>query len=68
MKTESVPDLRKFFRINDNVRVVAIDIDGFVDKIETSFEGTMYRVVYWWDGKRHEEWMHSRELIFPMDK
>lgn len=68
MKTEGVPDLRSYFRINDNVRIVAIGIDGFVDKIETSVDGVLYRVVFWWDGKRHEEWMHSRELTFFGDK
>jgi hypothetical protein len=54
--------MERIIQINDDVAIPAIGIDGFVDKIEISITGTVYRVVHWWDGVRHETWMYEREI------
>lgn len=50
------------FKLFDDVRIKGIKTDGFIDRIEQSINGTLYRVVYWWDGVRNESWMYSNEI------
>lgn len=49
--------------IDSTVRIKALNVDGFVDRISIARDGTMYQVVYWFDGSRREVWMHAREIV-----
>ena len=49
--------------IEDRVVVLqARDIEGRVSGMSVGSNGTMYRVIWWQDGKRQDEWLFAWEI------
>jgi hypothetical protein len=49
--------------IGDTVRVVQVnDIEGYVSGMSINVNGNMYRVIWWQDGKRQDEWLFGWEI------
>lgn len=49
--------------LGDAVLVIhAGDIEGRVSGQKSEYTGLMYRVVWWMDGHRCEDWLHAWEL------
>ena len=48
--------------IGDKVKIRELDQAGRIDAIQWSVNGIEYRVVYWWDGVRHSDWMAEWEV------
>ena len=42
--------------------VQAHDIEGYVSGMSLNVNGTMYRVIWWQDGKRMDEWLFGWEI------
>jgi hypothetical protein len=64
---DAVPDallvVRFRFALGQVVRVVAIGAAAtVVARCERAVGGVDYRVVYWVDGVRHEDWLYGFEL------
>lgn len=50
------------YGVNDKVHIVPIDTPGYVVAILAASRALEYKVAYWIDGERHEEWLFAREL------
>jgi len=50
------------FDIHDAVKLVDINIDGYIDSLIKDVNGLQYRVVYWNDGTRKSTWVYEREI------
>lgn len=48
--------------LGDTVRIAAINEIGRISGILHNDEGTHYRVVYWADMTRREEWLYGWEI------
>ena len=48
--------------IGDEVEIISIGMKGRVLALTRDQEGLSYRVVYWWNGNRHTEWLQSWEI------
>lgn len=51
------------YKINDNVRIVPLNLVGrVVARCDNGNNDLSYRVIYWADGKRNDEWLNDFEL------
>ena len=46
----------------DSVRLIGLDQPATVTACLVETDGTQYRVVWWWEGTRRCEWLHSFEI------
>jgi len=52
------------FNLLDNVRILSLELDGFIDSISYSLSGFEYRVVYFNNGTRYQTWLYDREINY----
>ena len=50
------------FALRATVTIKAIDTLGTVDSVSKNLNGEQYRVVFWCDGLRKQEWLYDWEL------
>jgi hypothetical protein len=50
------------YRPADTVHLIGLNIPGTVTGCLVDSDGLQYRVVWWWDGLRHCEWLQAYEL------
>jgi hypothetical protein len=56
------------YSTRERVKVIGIDTVGFIEAMLINHSGGLeYRVVYWLDGERHEEWMYGTEIELVRD-
>ncbi len=55
-------DVHFKFSLEDSVIIKAISARAVVDMVMFSAAGTEYRVTYWLDGCRRQEWLREYEL------
>lgn len=51
------------YKIGDLVTITEISRPGIVDGLSTDNNGTMYRVIYWFNGVRNSVWMYECEIV-----
>lgn len=57
-----MPNVWFTYEVGDRVIVKAIDTKGFIDRVSVGSDDTEYRVNFWLNGKRCQEWMYAHEL------
>lgn len=51
------------YDIGETVSIAKVDgIDGYVSGMSTNINGLMYRVIWWQDGRRIDEWLFGWEI------
>lgn len=50
------------FSLGESVRIKTIDVLSVVDGLAAYTNTKMYRVVYWFNGLRHDVWVYGHEL------
>jgi hypothetical protein len=50
------------YRIGDSVKLRALNLPGTVIGCMKASDGLQYLVVWYWDGVRRAEWLHSFEV------
>ena len=51
------------FLPGNNVRLIAINAEGFIEAVEERYgAAVMYKVIYWLDGKRLDVWVYDFEI------
>lgn len=57
-----MPKIEFKFALKESVVVLAIGMVGTVDSVSRNINGEQYRVVYWNDGERRQEWLYDWEI------
>jgi len=50
------------FNIHDRVLLIDLETYGTVDSLTTDINGSMYRVVFWYNGDRKSVWVYDYEI------
>jgi hypothetical protein len=50
------------YRPGGTVQLLGLKIPGTVTGCLVDSDGLQYRVVWWWDGLRHSEWLFDFEI------
>jgi hypothetical protein len=50
------------FELFQQVRILPLSCDGFIEQLLVSEKGKQYQVSYWFNGDRKTAWCFSREL------
>ena len=50
------------YEIGEDVHLIEIDRPAKVDGMRVGFNGVLYSVVYWDDGKRYSIWVYDWEI------
>ncbi len=50
------------YRIGDEIKIIDIETEGRIASQLNDINGKQYKVIYWNDGLRKEEWMYDWEL------
>ena len=58
----SVCDITFLFQIQQDVTIVALGLVGCVTELSWNGRMRQYRVTWWSDGKRNDEWLYDHEL------
>lgn len=58
-----MPRVEFTFALSQPVIIEPIGMEGRVDSVSKNLNGEQYRVVYWNDGERKQEWLYAWELL-----
>lgn len=50
------------YHIDQEVKILALDLCGHIDSLSLDRQGKMYRVVYWAKSERQAVWMYAWEI------
>jgi len=53
------------YELGQRAVIAGADIIGRVDSLSVDNNGPMYRVVYWNDGQRYQQWLYGWEIEPP---